>query len=493
MFAAFVGKLLCLVYAEPLAEGHLRGSLIHLVANQQPFLDPGCAPVFDLNMRLLVQLLLLVAAFTCFAQPAPRWWKGNLHTHTLWSDGDDFPEMVAEWYRRNGYHFLALSDHNILSQGERWVDVTNVLAKARGELWRSAAHQPTDAFGHYLKRWGPNWVETRNSPTNREPQVRLKPFDEYRALVEEAGQFMMIQAEEVTHKARNDRAVHIGAINLLELIAPQDGATVRKVISNTLRAVEKSAARTGRQVLVHVNHPNYKWGITAEDLAAVVDEHFFEVWNGVDGDNDPGDSRHPSTDEIWDIANTLRLAGLGAPPLFALATDDSHDYQGNKSRALPGRAWVMVRAHFLTPESLIRAMKAGDFYATTGVVLEDVQFDATRRTLSVRIQPQGNETFVTRFIGTRRGVNLKGKPRLNGNGNMVETTLDYRTTTGPQIGEMFHEMPGLTAGYSLTGDELYVRAVVISSGKPEVPSTEHEFKRAWTQPVSWKVGTGQSK
>src|SRR4051794_5106800 len=46
------------------------------------------------------------------SRPAPRWWKGNLHTHTLWSDGDDFPEMVAEWYRTHDYNFLALSDHN---------------------------------------------------------------------------------------------------------------------------------------------------------------------------------------------------------------------------------------------------------------------------------------------------------------------------------------------------------------------------------------------
>ena len=28
-----------------------------------------------------------------------RWWKGNLHTHSLWSDGDHYPEMVADWYK----------------------------------------------------------------------------------------------------------------------------------------------------------------------------------------------------------------------------------------------------------------------------------------------------------------------------------------------------------------------------------------------------------
>src|SRR5687767_8180034 len=31
----------------------------------------------------------------------PRYYKGNLHTHSFWSDGDDFPEMIADWYRRH--------------------------------------------------------------------------------------------------------------------------------------------------------------------------------------------------------------------------------------------------------------------------------------------------------------------------------------------------------------------------------------------------------
>ena len=40
------------------------------------------------------------------ADPPARWWKGNLHTHSLWSDGNDYPEMIVDWYRRRGYHFL---------------------------------------------------------------------------------------------------------------------------------------------------------------------------------------------------------------------------------------------------------------------------------------------------------------------------------------------------------------------------------------------------
>ena len=63
---------------------------------------------------------------------APQFWKGNLHTHSLWSDGDDFPEMIADWYKTHGYHFLTLSDHTVLSEGERWIpsETTPVRTKA---------------------------------------------------------------------------------------------------------------------------------------------------------------------------------------------------------------------------------------------------------------------------------------------------------------------------------------------------------------------------
>lgn len=38
-------------------------------------------------------------------------WRGNLHTHTTLSDGRLDPASVCEFYRRSGYHFVALTDH----------------------------------------------------------------------------------------------------------------------------------------------------------------------------------------------------------------------------------------------------------------------------------------------------------------------------------------------------------------------------------------------
>ena len=38
--------------------------------------------------------------------------KGNIHTHSKWSDGDSLPDVVYRWYRDHGYNFLAVTDHN---------------------------------------------------------------------------------------------------------------------------------------------------------------------------------------------------------------------------------------------------------------------------------------------------------------------------------------------------------------------------------------------
>jgi hypothetical protein len=41
--------------------------------------------------------------------------RGNIHTHSTESDGDSAPEDVYAWYRDHGYNFLALTDHNKLT------------------------------------------------------------------------------------------------------------------------------------------------------------------------------------------------------------------------------------------------------------------------------------------------------------------------------------------------------------------------------------------
>jgi hypothetical protein len=399
---------------------------------------------------------------------APRWYKGNLHTHTLWSDGDDFPDMVAAWYRQHGYHFLALSDHNTLSQGMKWMPLKTIEARSGNE-----------ALPKYLAKFGADWVQTRGSAEQGDLEVRLKPIDEVRALFEAAGEFLMIPSEEIT-----DKHAHINATNILEVIEPQGGASVREMIHNNLRAVEAQAKRTGRMIVPHLNHPNLgDKGISAEDLAALVEDDFFEVWNGVEGDGDLGSARRHSLEALWDITSTLRLSRYKSPPLFALATDDSHNYHG-KPKAVPGRGWIMVRSRWLTPESLLKSMKDGDFYASTGVVLEHLDYDPSTRTLSLEIQPDGDAIFTTQFIGTPIHFDQTVRPRIDPETNdVVPDRLDYSA----DVGKVFATVTGLNATYQLTGDELFVRATVTSSKPPVFPTSESPNQKAWTQPVGWQL------
>jgi len=65
--------------------------------------------VNTLNMKLFL-LLIITALFSCNDNLDDQYWqKGNLHTHSFWSDGDDFPEMIIDWYKENDYQFIALS------------------------------------------------------------------------------------------------------------------------------------------------------------------------------------------------------------------------------------------------------------------------------------------------------------------------------------------------------------------------------------------------
>ncbi len=44
-----------------------------------------------------------------------QWYKGNLHTHTLESDGELSPEEACARYRDAGYSFLAITDHGTIT------------------------------------------------------------------------------------------------------------------------------------------------------------------------------------------------------------------------------------------------------------------------------------------------------------------------------------------------------------------------------------------
>lgn len=226
----------------------------------------------------------------------------------------------------------------------------------------------------------------------------------------------------------------------------------------------------------HINHPNFGLAITAEDLMRVKGDKFFEVYNGHADVHSFGYKGHPGLDEVWDIVLAHRLGELNLGVMYGLAVDDSHHYRNiSVTHSNPGRGWVMVRAPELTAPALIKAMEAGDFYASSGVRLKDIRF--TTNTLSVQIDGEEGVTYVTQFIGTRKNFDRSSSPR---------TSLANKPITrqySADIGEVFAIRHGTNVQYTMTGDELYVRAKVVSSKLKVNPHARGEKEAAWTQPV----------
>lgn len=403
--------------------------------------------MMKIDMRALLTLFICLFIAEAWAQDfSDKWYKGNIHTHSYWSDGDDFPEMIMDWYKSNGYEFISLSDHNILARGEKWKQIpTHPFRQQR--------------FKEYLEKYGEDWV-TYKTDTAGQISVRLKTLEEYRPLFEEKEKFLIMQAEEITDDYEG-KPVHMGAINVKELIEPQGGNSVAEVMQNNLDQVYAQREKTGQPMFPHINHPNFGWAIKLEDMLHLKGERFFEVYNGHPHVHNYGDSVHMGMEELWDRL-LIHYIQEGKPLLYGLATDDAHHYLEYKvGMSNPGRGWIMVKAKELRPEILIEAMEKGDFYATTGVKLRDITFK--NRELAIQVDPELGVDYTIQFWGAGESPEKKGKE-----------------------GVLLKEVKGSRAKYTLRRKDLYVRAKIISSKSKENPYKEGDMETAWTQPVTFE-------
>lgn len=389
-----------------------------------------------MNSSLIILGLILLAG--CADKTDNRkWYKGNLHTHSYWSDGDEFPEMIMDWYKTHDYDFVSLTDHNILAQGEKWIVVR------RGRMYE-------EAFEKYLDKFGEQWV-TFKRDTGR-VQVRLKTYEEYRTLFEDEN-FLIIQAEEISDKFEG-KPLHINATNVQTLVKPQGGNSVTEVMQRNVDAVLKQREETGVPMFPHINHPNFHFAITAEDLIGLRGERFFEVYNGHPQVYNYGDSTRPDTEYMWDEIN-IAYHRKNQPFMYGLATDDAHNYhQFGSEYSNAGRGWVMVLSDSLKPASLIAAMERGDFYATTGVILDELE--VRENSIHIDVQEEEGVNYEIQFIGA--------------------TGQDMQT-------KILDTVKGPTASFELHDSYIFVRAKIVSDKRKENPFQEGDFEMAWTQPV----------
>ena len=353
----------------------------------------GGVPLGSLSVTVAIWLSLM--SVVAAQQPELHWYKGNTHTHTINSDGDSAPDVVARWYREHGYQFLFITDHEYL---------------------------------------------TDPAPLN--------------ALFGAKERFLLLPGQEITQWGQDPKrsSAHLNALFTHEVIFPVGarkcrgsgcGAYVPKETPLEVTFNTNIAAVLAQGGIAQVNHPNYRWSLKPEDLYNIPEGTLLEIWNGqghinnLGGEIAPGDVR-PSAEGFWDIllSRGKRVWGVGS--------DDSHDFTepgvNDPSGAAPGQAWIVVRATELTPEAIKRAIQRGDFYASTGVELEDYQ--ASSKQVTIKMPENRSQTkYRTQFIGK--------------NGRLLQ-----ESTTNPTI-------------FNVKGDEGYVRARI----------TDSNGKMAWTQPV----------
>ncbi|MBN3580763.1 histidinol-phosphatase [Algoriphagus aestuarii] len=394
-----------------------------------------CYSIFALSLFFLI---------SCTSQEktvsTKQWYKGNLHTHSYWSDGDDYPEMIMDWYKTHDYDFVVLSDHNTLAQGEKWKLIP-----------KSPSHEL--GFQKYVEKYGDQVIYRKDSADRI--AVKLKTLVEYAPMFEEEGEFLIIQSQELTESFEK-KPLHMNVTNIQKLIPAEGGNSIPEILQNGLDRVKAQRDSTGVPMFLHINHPNFIWAITPEDIIALNGERFFEVYNGHPQVNNYGDSLRPSMEVLWDKVQASYLQA-GKPLLYGLAVDDAHNYHVfDQNSSNPGRGWVMVLSESLDPASLVEAMECGDFYSSTGVTLESIDFRG--KTLNVEVKAENGISYEIQFFGTK-----KSSPE--------------------ESGILLSVVSGTSGSYTLESDDMYVRAKIISSKPKENPYQIGDTETAWTQPV----------
>jgi hypothetical protein len=248
-----------------------------------------------------------------------------------------------------------------------------------------------------------------------------------------------------------------------------------------VKAVEEQSKQLNVPMIAHVNHPNWgDFGVPPQDLIAVDTSRFFEVYNGHGGVKNWGDLalHRVNTDRYWDIVLSVRLSKNPANILYGVGTDDTHNYfVRGAGHAIPGRGWCMVLSDALESDALMKAFMRGDFYASSGVLLDAVEWN--EKEYRVDVQAESGVTYKTIFYGTRKGADINSTPTLDDKGVEIPSTPRQYSD---QLGVVLAETDADPAVYAFKGDELYVRAKVISSKLKPDPFKEGDFEMAWTQP-----------
>ncbi|HTE50973.1 MAG TPA: hypothetical protein VK698_08895 [Kofleriaceae bacterium] len=339
-----------------------------------------------------------------------EWLKGSTHVHTIQSgDSTMAVDAVVRWYGDHGYDFIVITDHNRVTE----FDSTDRPLVLRGVEF---THNPASC-----------------DPPPPEPEGRCR---------------IHLNGIGVTAPAPPSmpNVPAAASVDLLDVGARPQVIEWKNHSSNARVDMYQAGIDKIREMggIAQINHPSWHWGVSGELLAELgrrgavlveIANMGFARWN-------LGTPAHPSAEALWDVA-----LGQGVL-LYGVASDDAHQYlegeiaernAAGKPVYQAGTGWVMVHAA-RSPDAIRRALERGDFYATTGVVLERVEL--VDGALAIDVAAASTGAHEISFVG--------------------------------QGGAVLARSTGTSARYPLERARSgYVRAVI----------TRDDGARAWVQPV----------
>lgn len=236
-----------------------------------------------------------------------HYYKGNLHSHTVNSDGKLTPEESVALFRSQGYSFLCFSDH------DRYSDYR-------------------DAFDSDDFIILPGLEASANLMDPDVPGARLKVHHLHGILGNSAMQ-----------AAASTRFRHLEYLPVPVYEGEWDGLAVAQGVANTLR---------NHGCLVTYNHPIWS-RVEAEDFCDLNGIWALEIYNY----NTVNESNTGFDTTYWD--KILR----SGRQIFAFASDDNHN-EGLFDDACGG--WIVVKADTLDHDAIIDAMLVGNYYSSSG-------------------------------------------------------------------------------------------------------------------------------
>ena len=419
---------------------------------------------------------------TPYTEPADgkHWYRGNTHIHTFVSDGQATTMESALLFKKIGWNFIYLTDHNAAHVNlDFWVN----------SVKRSSAPK-------YIQRFMdayPDYAPEQRTEEDGSVSYRMDTIGEVANRLDETDKFMILPGCEIGVNSLNGDDIHCNLLNANIACKTKPQADVPGNLNYALGLRDTMVGRVNPEVIFSVNHPIWKYyDVLPEFVIAHPSIRFFEIANtGASPifkvvENEPV----VTTDQWWDVVNAVRATN-GQPLLYGVAGDDIHNYDRfYNGMDLHGRlSYIMVNACHLQPAKLIEEMYKGNFYSARGAEFKSISFDKSSKTLSVEVLPQEGYDVTVQFIGTKRGTDCSCRRFVEKNvTDELPEWLKKRPFNrdrkipvySPKVGETMLESHSLQASYAMKSDDLYIRAKVIMTAKEGAKQTLY----AWSQPIA---------